>query len=390
MSQNKTTDWRGISVCFLAGIAAAIAMTKVSPAALDLRQSMNVSLLQIGWLMSTAAIAIFMFGVLAGRFTKQYGARKILKTGLGILFIAALLATFSTTPSMLIAARCIEGFGVILVIVSAPTLISNLSRDSDIGLSMGIWALWMPTGGLIVLTIAPSLLPFYGWRLLWISSAVACAVVLVLFRFLPDTKVSKPKSVESNTSSNTSNAILLALVFTCFSASFFSLLTYLPTFIHEVMQQTPQRASFITSILPLFIIPGNLIGGYFIHRGLAPYKLMAYPSIILFVLIFILFNYASPNMSGVLLLAAYGLFTGMIPTAIFAQAPRLAATPSETGSILGVAVSGQGLGVLCGPPTVGYLASTQYGWGIVIVFMMSMFTLLAFLSSKLPRPVKLD
>jgi cyanate permease len=62
------------------------------------------------------------------------------------------------------------------------------------------------------------------------------------------------------------------------------------------------------------------------------------------------------------LLALYGFLLGIIPTGIFTQAPLLAPTPTATGPILGLALTGQGLGILVGPPLVGALLERTGSW----------------------------
>jgi len=63
-----------------------------------------------------------------------------------------------------------------------------------------------------------------------------------------------------------------------------------------------------------------------------------------------------------LLLPLYGFLLGIIPTGIFTQAPLLAPTPPATGPILGLALSGQGLGILVGPPLAGTLLERTGSW----------------------------
>jgi MFS family permease len=62
------------------------------------------------------------------------------------------------------------------------------------------------------------------------------------------------------------------------------------------------------------------------------------------------------------LLTLYGFLLGIIPTGIFTQAPLLAMTPAATGPILGLALTGQGLGILVGPPLVGALLERTGSW----------------------------
>ncbi|HCO42984.1 MAG TPA: MFS transporter, partial [Gammaproteobacteria bacterium] len=156
----------------------ATALSKASPAALDLRTALNLSLTQIGWVMSAGTVATFLLGVASGQLSHWRGARRLLRDGLLVLLVAGCLSALAPATGWLLAGRGLEGLGVVLITVSAPTLIAGLSRREDIGLAMGVWALWLPVGSVLMLALAPALLAAAGWRGLWAVSGLAALAVL--------------------------------------------------------------------------------------------------------------------------------------------------------------------------------------------------------------------
>ncbi|HEY0676422.1 MAG TPA: MFS transporter, partial [Immundisolibacter sp.] len=185
MQTPAQTHWRGVGVAFLAGVAAATALSKASPAAIEMRSALHLTLAQIGWVMSAGTIATFALGVASGQLSHWRGARRLLRDGLLVLLVAGALSALAPATAWLLAGRGLEGLGVVLITVAAPTLIASLSRRQDIGLTMGVWALWMPVGSILMLALAPLVLGAFGWRGLWAVSALAALTVLAMLPGLP-------------------------------------------------------------------------------------------------------------------------------------------------------------------------------------------------------------
>ena len=362
MQTPAQTHWRGVGVAFLAGVAAATALSKASPAAIDLRSALHLTLAQIGWVMSAGTIATFALGVASGQLSHWRGSRRLLRDGLLVLAVAGALSSLAPATAWLLAGRGLEGLGVVLITVAAPTLIASLTRRQDIGLAMGVWALWMPVGSMLMLALAPLLLGAFGWRGLWAVSALAALAVLTMLPGLPR-DIGSPSGGRLDLSVlRSSGPWWLALAFFCFSSQFFSVFTFLPTHLSSSLGLDPAAATLASALVPAAIIPGNLLGGYLVHRGWRPSSLLALPPLALLVLLPGMLLLPHPPGAMYLLLPLYGFLLGIIPTGIFTQAPLLAPTPPATGPILGLALSGQGLGILVGPPLAGFLLERTGSW----------------------------
>ena len=363
MTPATSTQWSSIWLSFLTGVVAAITVTKASPALLAMEQELQLSIVQIGWVMSSVAVGTVLLGVFAGSLSRQHGPKNVLQLALILIFISSSFGLIIDSPNQLLASRIIEGVGVIFISVSAPTLISHLSKPSDMGLSMGVWALWMPVGSVMVFFLSPFILSHFSWQWLWASPAIAAFPLFFLLRFIPniDIRLSNQHSDKTTLFEHT-GAILLALIFTCFTGIFFSLVTFLPAYLVNTYTLTKSDALLVTTILPIFIIPGNLISGFLIHRGLTPAHMMAFPALAITVILSLAYNLEYSTSIGLFFLASLGLFLGMVPTGIFAQAPRMAIKPFDIGRVMGIAITGQGIGILLAPPLAGYLIGEQQQW----------------------------
>lgn len=363
MNTVTKTQWGGVCLSFLTGIASAITVTKASPALLEIKKELPLSVIQIGWIMSSAALASVLLGIFVGALSHRYGPKKVLQIALSLIIITAGFSIIINSANELILSRIIEGIAVIFVSVAAPTLISHLSKPSDMGLTMGVWALWMPAGSVLTFLLAPVILEFFNWRWLWGTAFFLALPLLILSIKLVDPTRTASDTVHKKLSrSVVYKAIIMGLIFTCFTGTFFSMLTYLPTYLIETYQVSLSNALFITTILPAFIIPGNLVSGFLIHRGIPWFKMLTFPAVALTIVITLLLHTSYPDQLGLILLALLGFFLGMIPTAIFAQSPRLADKPIDTGRVIGIVITGQGPGILFGPPLAGFLIGNHHHW----------------------------
>ena len=119
MTPLKKTHWLGIWFGFFTGVAAAITVTKASPALLEIQKEMTLSMVQIGWIMSSAALATVLLGLFAGSLSQRLGPKAVIQIALSLIIFSASFSLFIHTPNELIFSRIVEGIAVILI---APTL----------------------------------------------------------------------------------------------------------------------------------------------------------------------------------------------------------------------------------------------------------------------------
>lgn len=361
MSQPGATNWHGIAVTFVAGVAAAIMLAKASAAAPAVQQDLGLQLSQIGWVVSVSNLATLLFGTISGQLSARFGLPTMLKSGLLIMTIAALLSLFAGQYLTLLAGRALEGVGVVLVTVAAPALIASLSRPEDRSMAMGIWALWMPIGAVIIMLLSPLLMGWQGWHGLWLFAALASLAAWMLLHRQP-ISTDGPAGAFDLKALTAIAPWLLATIFACFSFQFFSVFTFMPIYLDNTLGISTQHAARLVALIPVFIIPGNLLGGWLAKRGFPPWLLILIPALLLLLITQGLFRITTLDTPGYLLLGGYGLILGIIPTAIFVQAPRLATTASAAAPIIGLGMSGQGLGILIGPPLTGWVADGGQQW----------------------------
>jgi predicted MFS family arabinose efflux permease len=158
-------------------------------------------------------------------------------------------------------------------------------------------------------------------------------------------------------------AWLLALSFGCWAIQHFSLIVWLPTFLKEQRGMAPGPVAALTALMLLVNVPGNLIGGALVQRGLPRGRLIAAA-------------HAATGLCALLLAddrlgdgLRYGLclalsFTGgLIPAAVMSSSTVLARQPSQIGVLQGLIMQGSQLGQFIGTPAIAAVVAATGHWG---------------------------
>ena len=120
------------------GVVAAMHVGKLPPALPVLRQQLGVSLVEAGFLLSTVQLGSMLLGLALGLGAHRFGLRRSLLGGLWLLVLASLAGTQATGAQGLLAARAAEGVGVLLVALSAPSLLRRIVPAHRQSLRLGL------------------------------------------------------------------------------------------------------------------------------------------------------------------------------------------------------------------------------------------------------------
>jgi CP family cyanate transporter-like MFS transporter len=162
-------------VVILSGVVAALHIGKLPPAIPVLQSQMGVTLVQAGFLLSMVQLAGMLVGVLVGLAADGFGLRRSLLWGLGVLTVASGLGALATQPEALLALRALEGLGVLLVALPAPSLIRQTVAPAQLPRLLGMWGAYMPTGTALALLTGPVVLGVVGWVGWWAALALLTA-----------------------------------------------------------------------------------------------------------------------------------------------------------------------------------------------------------------------
>lgn len=361
----------------LAGVCAALHVGKLPPALPALQAALGLSLVQAGFLLSLVQLAGMSTGVAFGVLADGLGLRRSLLLGLLVLALASAAGGAVDGVPALMLLRAAEGFGFLLVVLSAPGLVRQLVPPEQLARAMGLWGAYMPLATALALLLGPLVIDAGSWRAWWWALAAVCAAMaVVVWRAVPLPRaVAAPAAPVPAAAGSSSwwqrlrqtlaapGPWLLALSFACYSGQWLAVLGFLPT-IYRQAGVSAAQTGVLTAVLAAANIVGNVGAGRLLHRGVAAPRLLATGFVAMAVCTVLAF--AELGQGAVLRYAAVLLFSmlgGLIPGTLFALVVRLAPAPTLLSSTVGWMQQWSALGQFSGPPAVAWLASQVGGWG---------------------------
>lgn len=363
------------SVVVLAGISAALHVGKLPPAVPVLRDSLHITLVQAGFLLSLVQFAGMTLGLAMGAAADALGPRRTMVLGLVILSAASALGGTATTPEALLALRACEGVGFLLAGLPGPSLVRRLVEPQRLAGMLGMWGTYMPFGTGLALLLGPAVMALAGWPAWWWLCAVASlGMAIWLWLALPascDARMAAaPAARGGNRIVRTLSARgpwLAAATFAAYSAQWLAVIGFLPT-IYAQAGLPGAYAAVATALAATVNMVGNMASGRLLQRGVpAPVLLycglgaMALGAILAFApwthstsLDALLVRYA-----GVLMFSAVG---GLVPGTLFSVGVRLAPDESTVSSTVGWMLQWSSIGQFCGPPIAAWVAAQTGGW----------------------------
>lgn len=362
----ESSDAARLAVVLLAGVVAALNIGKVPPALPALQQSFGMSLVQASFLVSVFQAAGMGFGLFGGVLADRFGPRTVMSAGLGLLALASAGGAVSQAGGTLLAMRAFESAGFILTVLPGPALIRRVVPLARLGVALGYWGSYMPTGMTLALVATPWLMAARGWQLAWWCAAgAALATLAILRRALPPDPPHGPVPVRVLTLARDTLRVpgpwLLAACFGLYAGQFIAVFGFLPT-AYQSAGIAPTAAGVLTAIGVAANMLGNVVSGLLLHRGASRTVVLVGTSVVMGLTTVVAFDGGFPfalRYAAVLLFSAVG---GLVPGTLFTTAPRFAPYAGAVSTTTGLMQQGSAIGQFVAPPLVAAVASASGGW----------------------------
>jgi len=368
-------------VVFAAGLAAGAYMSKVPPALPAMRADLGLTLVESGFVHTVMYAIGAAAGVFAGALADRFGQKRFALIGLCFMLLGGLLGATSHEYPLLLSSRFLEGLGFLLLVIAAAPLLVAATLPRDRPTAFSIWSCYMPTGGTLILLLAPLALATLGWRSLWIGLTVYTAVcALLVAKCVPAPSFggqigSLALLRESLTRPGT---LLLCLAFICYVGQWISVMTWLPTFVVGERGASQTAASLLTAAFVAVNIPGNLLGGLLLKRRVPRWLVIALGAAAMGFTAVGLFAFGSDALR-VACLLAFSLLGGLVPVGVFSGAPVHAKSPQHVGTTNGMVMQASHLSQFVIPIVVAWVATRTGGWGasLGVMLLLSLVGILA-------------
>lgn len=350
------------------GIVGAAQVGKIIVAMPLIQAEMGLGLGEVSLLIAMFATLGSLFGIVAGTVARHIGAVRCLVGGMLTIAIASAAGAAAANSGQLLASRIVEGMGFLAIVVVIPDLLNRAVADADRTLMFGLWGAYMPTGSALMLLLGP-LLPQFGWRRLWLATALVAALyAIVAAVVLRAEKVENPAGEDLRFFLRDSVIVLrdpacalLAAAFGLYTFQYFAIAGFLPVLLVSSLHLDLAAASLFTTLAVIANACGNIGAGVLLRAGVPLWINMLVALAGFAVASPLVFSAGLPP-SVVAFIATMALgMGGLAPGSIFAAIPLFAARRSLVTPTVGLVQQASNLGQFAGPVTTG-LVVAHFGW----------------------------
>ena len=384
-----------------AGVCAALHVGKLPPALPVLQDTLGISLVQAGFLLSAVQIASMTLGLAAGLSADTLGLRRSMLAGLAVLTGASVAGGFVAHAEGLLLLRALEGLGFLLVVMPAPALIRRTVDATQLSGRMGWWGTYMPTGSAVALLLGPWVIAGLNWSAWWwLLGAMAALAFAAVWWCVPDASVD-PLSQAQHPSQKWPQRLaltlrspgpwLVSLTFAVYSSQWLAVVGFLPT-VYAQLGLSAGVAGVLSACVALANVSGNIMSGRLLQRGWPAQRLLSIGFACM--ALGAVGAYAVWQGEGlpmplrfvcVVMFSAVG---GLIPGTLFSCALHLAPSEGTVSTTVGYMQQWSALGQFAGPPLVAWVAASVGGWQWTWAVTVALCVLGTVLASRIGRALQ--
>lgn len=351
------------------GVTCALHVGKLPVAIPVLRESLGLSLVQAGFLLSLVQLAGMTLGLVVGLMADRLGPRRVMLAGLLLLAAGSALGALAPNVHVLLVTRVIEGMGFLAAVLPAPGLLrQRVHHAPTLSRSLGWWGAYMPLGTSLALLLGVPLLSVVGWRWAWLLLALLSLLAAVgLAKWVtPDTQAQSASGATAlgprlRRTLRAPGPWLMALGFFLYSGQWLAVVGFLPTIYHQA-GYTGATVAVLSALAAGINMVGNIGGGWWLARGARPGVVLALAYVAMGVGAWVAFGAEGYPVAQYLAVLVFSGVGGLIPGTLFGLAVKLAPDNETVSTTVGWMQQFSAMGQFLGPPLVAWVATLVGGW----------------------------
>ncbi|WP_440063643.1 MFS transporter [Pseudomonas syringae] len=237
----------------------------------DVAADLGVSIPGAGWLVTGYALGVAVGAPFMAMATAKLPRKAALVTLMGIFIIGNLLCALASDYNVLMFARVVTAlchgafFGIGSVVAAG--LVPANRRASAVALMFT----GLTLANVLGVPLGTALGQYAGWRsTFWAVTVIGVIALIGLIRFLPTNRNEEKLDMRAELGALRGAGIWLSLTMTAlFSASMFTLFTYIAPLLGEVTGVSPNGVTWTLLLIGLGLTAGNVIGGKIADRRLS-------------------------------------------------------------------------------------------------------------------------
>ena len=389
-SSSFASDLRLTITILFCGSLNGINIAKLAPSITELSTSFGLSLSQIGLLASVFTLIMVVAGVLIGGIVRGAGTKRILMAALIIACIGNAISLMGSSVASLFIGRAIEGISLIVLTLTAPSLLAQHTDPANRGWVMGTWGGFMPLGNGLAIIAAPYLIEQGGWHLVWqVGFGFSVFVCGLGWLFIPDDRLPMKRQFDLVALKLAVALPLLAIIglsFALHSLVYQTLIQFMPLISQSLGGFSLAEGAMITGLFCAVNFVGNLIAGQALQAGKKPAHIVRLVFSIVPILLILLVLFSKSPFLLVLVLILTGLVSGGSAPIFFYLVSRANDDPQNLPVFVAWVFQIQGLGMLIGPALISWVVETTHSWNIGILCLIPACLAIIALSGRLVLP----
>ncbi|WP_405497304.1 MFS transporter [Streptomyces sp. NBC_00096] len=181
-----TRTGRVIATLALAGVAAAVMQTLVTPLLTDLPNILHTSHSNAAWVVTATLLVAGVCVPISGRLGDMVGKRRMLLACCVPLIAGSVVCALSGSVIPMIVGRGLQGIGMGMIPLGI-ALLRDILPAEKLSSSIALVSASMGIGGGIGLPLSAAVAQYANWRFLfWGAAALAAVVAVMIVAFVPD------------------------------------------------------------------------------------------------------------------------------------------------------------------------------------------------------------
>ena len=174
-------EWIGLAVIALPCLLYSMDLTVLNLAIPHLTEDLRPTSAEMLWIVDIYGFLIAGSLITMGTLGDRIGRRRVLMIGAATFGVASVLAAFSRTPGMLIAARALLGVAGATLAPSTLSLIRNMFHDDkQRTVAIGVWGTSFSVGGAIGPLLGGMLLERFWWGSVFLLAVPVMVLLLAV------------------------------------------------------------------------------------------------------------------------------------------------------------------------------------------------------------------
>ena len=376
--QDMKKAWIVLISVFVVGVAIAWGQNKIMPIIPILMQQLGVTAQTAGWISSMSGVLGIVLALPTAGIVRRFGARNMGFAAIATSVIGAVIGLFSPNQAVLLLSRVIEGFGVGVIGVIAPSIISMWFPIEKRGLPMGIWSAWqiVAVAGTYVFT-GLILGPEAQWKNMYYVGLALFVIAIVLFAVF----VREPKEGEPNYADVTDDSLpllsclkspsryIIGIGGIGFGIAIGVFCAWMPTYWDQLGIMPLLQGNAYIGYIYVGEIFACIFGGVLLNKVKHRKKFAAVIGVLYAIVLFTAYHITT-YAAAVAICFGYFLFEGIFVASMWTLVPQTVKDPRLVAGAVAVFTMFNNFGMMLGSPISGAIldATAMTGWGYLAIF----------------------